>query len=157
MAARTPGKPQPRKFEATIYRVGVLYCVDAPASLSKSLGGGKYIAVAGTVNGAQMRGLLVPRGEGRHRLFLDGKTRKAARAGQGETVKLALGPDPESREAPIPGEVLEAFEDEPGALEAFQALTVAQRREMLLWVLKARHVETRAKRIARIVQEMSKR
>jgi hypothetical protein len=157
MANRMPTKPPLKKFQAPIYRVGILYCVDVPASTSKALGGEKYIAVAGTVNGAQMRGLLVPRGEGQHRLFLDGKLRKAARAGQGDTVTLALGPDLESREVAVPSEVLEAFADEPGALEGFQGLTVAQRRSMLLWVLKAKHPDTRAKRIARLVQEASRR
>jgi len=156
MAARTQARP-PKKFEATIYRLGILYCVDVPASVSKSLGGAKYIAVTGTTNGTKMRALLVPRGDGQHRLFLDGKLRKAARAGQGDTVTLVLEPDPESREVPIPDEVLEAFEDEPGALDTFHGLTVAQRRSMLLWTLKAKHAETRAKRIARLVQEMAKR
>ncbi len=150
-------KVAPKEFAATIYRVGILYCVDVPAKVSKLLGGGKYIPVAGTVNGTKMRGLLIPRGEGQHRLFLDGKLRKTARTGQGDVVKLALGPDPESREVPIPDEVLEAFEDEPGSLEMFQTLTLAQRREMLLWMLKAKGAETRAKRIARLVEEMVRR
>jgi hypothetical protein len=145
------------EFRASIYRLGILYTVDVPAAVSKALGGAKHIAVAGTVNGVKLRGLLLPRGEGQHRLFLDGKLRKAARAGQGDTVTLALGPDRESREVPIPDEVIEAFEDEPGALDVFQGLTVAQRREMLLWVLKAKHAETRAQRIARLVQEMARR
>jgi Bacteriocin-protection, YdeI or OmpD-Associated/Domain of unknown function (DUF1905) len=157
MAKRAPGKPQPESCEAEIYRLGVLYCIDVPRPLSQSLGGGKYIAVAGSVNGVKMRGLLVPRGESCHRLFLDGKLRRAARAGQGDTVRLTLEPDPESREVPIPDEVLEAFEDEPGALDQFQRLTLAQRREMLLWVLKAKQAETRATRIARLVREMSTR
>jgi hypothetical protein len=128
-----------------------------PAEVSKSLGGGKYIAVAGTVNGTRMRSLLVPRGDGQHRLFLDGTVRKGARAGQGGVVTILLGPDSESREVPIPDEILEAFEDEPGALEMFQKLTVALRRSMLLWVLKAKGAETRAQRIARLVQEMARR
>ena len=157
MAKKEPTKPHPKSFEAEIYRLGILYCVDVPPSLSKSLGGENHIAVAGSINGAKMRALLVPRGEGCHRLFLDGKIRKAARAGQGDTVRLVLGPDRESREVPIPDEVLEAFEDEPGAHEAFQKLTSAQRREMLLWVLKAKQADTRAKRIARLVLELSKR
>lgn len=154
--ARNAQRP-PNDFTAAIYRVGILYCVDVPAPLSQLLGGEKYIAVAGAVNGVKMRGLLVPRGDGQHRLFLDGKLRKAARAGQGDVVTLSLVEDADSREVPIPDEVLEAFEDEPGALETFHNLTVAQRREMLLWINKAKHEETRAKRIARIVQEMVRR
>lgn len=157
MARPAKGKSAPKQFAATIYRLGILYCVDVPAAVSKWLGGGKYIPVAGTANGAKIRGLLVPRGDGQHRLFLDGKVRKAARAGQGDTVKLVLGPDPESREVPIPDDVLEAFEDEPGALEVFQGLTVSQRREMLLWMLKAKGAETRAKRVAQIVESMAGR
>jgi hypothetical protein len=156
MATRSRSKP-PQSFQAAIYRVGILYCVDVPASLTRSLGGGKYIPVAGAVNGAKMRGLLVPRGDGQHRLFLDTKIRKAAKAGQGDVVTLALGPDPESREIPIPDEVLEAFEDEPGSLEVFQALSQAKRREVLLWILKAKHAETRAKRIAIIIGALAKR
>jgi hypothetical protein len=157
MPRPTKAKPGAGKFKAAIYRVGILYCVDVPVSLSKALGGDKYIPVTGTVNGTAMRGLLVPRGEGQHRFFLDGKLRKAVRAGQGDTVELALSRDLESREVPIPGDVLEAFEDEPGALEVFQNFTVARRREMLLWMLKAKGAETRAKRIARIVESMAKR
>jgi Bacteriocin-protection, YdeI or OmpD-Associated/Domain of unknown function (DUF1905) len=141
----------PKKFEAAIYRVGILYCIDVPAALSKTLGGETHIPVTGTVNGVTMRGQLVPRGDGEHRLFLDGKVRKAARVGQGQVVTLVLGPDRESREVPIPEDVLEAFEDEPGVLEKFQGLTMSQRREVLLWILKAKHVETRAKRVANIV------
>jgi hypothetical protein len=155
MTPRAQTKPL-KTFEAAIYRVGILYCVDVPAALSKSLGGEKYIPVAGAVNGTPMRGLLVPRGEGQHRLFLDTPTRKRARAGQGDTVTVALGRDTESREVPVPEEVLEALEDEPGSYEALQSLTVAKRRSFLLWVMKVQNPESRAKRIARLVQELAK-
>jgi hypothetical protein len=157
MAPRAQRAQRPQDFQAEIYRLGVLYCIDVPADVSESLGGGKHIAVAGAVNGAKMRGLLIPRGEGRHRLFLDGQIRKAARAGQGDIVAVSLRPDPESREVAIPDEILEAFQDEPGALDTWMGLTVAQRREMLLWVLKAKGAQTRAQRIARLIEEMVRR
>jgi uncharacterized protein YdeI (YjbR/CyaY-like superfamily) len=51
--------------------------------------------------------------------------------------------------------MLEAFEDEPGTLKKLQMLTVSQRREVLLWILKAKGVETRAKRIANIVNALA--
>jgi hypothetical protein len=138
-------------FTATIHRLGILYCVDVPCEVSRALGGAKYIPVAGTVNEAPFRALLVPRGDGCHRLFLDTKIRRAARADAGSPVQCTLRPDRESRELPIPDDFLEAFADEPGTRQVFLGLTQARRREMLMFIEKARRAETRAVRIARLI------
>lgn len=143
-------------FRAEIYKVGINFCVDVPLETSEALGGGVHIPVRGTVAGHALRGTLVPRGGGLHRLFLDGRVRRLAGAGEGDTVTVALEPT-EWRQEPLPDDLRERLATLPHGVTTFDGQSPGTRQSMLAWLNAARRPETRETRIERIVEEMARR
>ncbi len=155
MSERRGTRPAgPQKFSAAIYRVGLNFCVDVPEAVRLASGGRVHVPVTGTVDGHDFRTTLVPRGGGRHRLFLNGALRKAAGVGEGDTVTLALKLDTRSRALPVPVELADALRKNTGALAALEALTPAHRGGLLEWIDDAKRAETRARRISRVLDHL---
>jgi Bacteriocin-protection, YdeI or OmpD-Associated/Domain of unknown function (DUF1905) len=143
----------PQRFSATIYKLGINLCVDAPKRVSDAFKTRGYVPVAGTLNGHAIRATLVPKGGGEHRLFLNGEMRKRAEVGVGDTVTISLTLDTEPRETPLPDELAEALR-ENDLLEAFNRLTPSDRRIVLTWLSDARKEETRNRRIDLLVRRL---
>ena len=146
-----------QRFSAAIYRVGTNYCVDVPAEASRALGAGTHPPVAGEVPGVGFRTRLTPRGGGAYRLFLNGEVRAAAAAGVGDIVEVELWPDEAPRTPTLPADLASALDAIPGGLEAFAALTEAQRTGMVAFLERARTPETRARYVQRVVGEVRRR
>lgn len=139
------------RFTAEIFKQGVNFLVDVPADVSFDLAGRGYIPVVGTANGYGFRGTMVPAGGGRHRLFLNSRTRTAIDSGEGDTVALVLQQDTTTREPPMPDDFNMALDGIAGAQHRWDGYTPSHRREILIWINDARKPETRARRIARAV------
>ena len=146
-----------QRFSATIYQVGMNYCVDVPAEASRAFGGETHVPVAGTAHGNAFRTRLTPRGGGAYRLFLNGEVRAAAAAGVGDVVAVELWRDEESRELAPPTDLAAALAELGGGLEAFAALSEAQRAGMIEFVGRARTAATRARYVQRVVDELRRR
>jgi hypothetical protein len=134
-------------FVGTLYKLGINRCVDVPEEVSRALGGKGYIPVIASAQGLVTRTTLVPAGNGRHRLFVDGKIRKKLGVDAGNLVGIVLRRDEKPNEIDVPADVAAALRKTPEAQKAFKTITPALRREFLRWVLKAKHPDTRAKRI----------
>lgn len=143
-----------QRFWAEIYKVGINPCVDVPQEVSEAFGKRGYVPVAGTLNGHQIRATLVPKGGGQHRLYLNGEMRKRAGVGVGTRVVLSLEIDTQSREIAVPTDLEKMLKRKKGAVKAFAALTPSKRREILVWVLDAKTLETRQRRIEKVVDHM---
>ncbi len=149
-----------RRFSAAIYRVGPNYCVDVPAEASRALAGdppARHPRVEGLANGHPFRTRLTPRGGGAHRLFLNGEVRAAAGIGLGDTVDLEVWPAEPEPALALPADLSSALGALPGGLEAFGSLTEAQREGMVAFLDRARTAETRARYVARVVEEVGRR
>ena len=136
------------------------YCVDVPAEASRALGGdppGRHPRVEGRANGHPFRTRLTPRGGGAYRLFLNGEVRAAAGAGLGDIVEVEVWPDEAPRDPALPADFVSTLEAVPGGLEAFATLTEAQRAGMVTFIERARTPETRARYVARAVEEVRRR
>lgn len=104
------------------------------------------IAVVGALNGVPMRATLVPVAGGRHRLYVNGGMRAAARVGVGDTVRFDLrATRPDAITAPP--DVTHALGRVAGARPAFKGLSPSHRRELLRYIDDARTPETRQRRI----------
>jgi len=123
-----------RRFSAPVRKIGINFAVDVPADVSLSFGKRGNIPVAGTVDGFPVRGTLVPVGEGRHRLFLNGELRKGARVGEGDTVEVSVALDTEPRVRPVPAAFAEALEKNWEAKEAWEKMTPSRRNEILAYL-----------------------
>ena len=139
------------RFVGTIYKVGINRCVDVPEEVSRVLGGKGYIPVVATAQGLVTRTTLVPAGNGQHRLFVHGKIRKKLGVDAGDLVGIVLRLDKRPNEIDVPTDVIAALRKTRGAQAAFEIITPALRREFLRWVLNAKRLETRAKRIERAI------
>ena len=69
-----------------------------------------------------------------------------------EVVRAAAPPEP-----PLPDDLREALSGLDGGVEAFAALTEAQRTGMLAFVERARTASTRARYVERVVEEVRRR
>ena len=78
------------RFRGLMYRIGSNRCVDVPRHVSAGLGGAFRIAVRGTIGSETFRTTLVPRGGGRHRLFLSGRAWRALGLCEGDPVSVRL-------------------------------------------------------------------
>jgi hypothetical protein len=141
-------------FAATIYKLGINPCVDVPERVSEAYGRRGFVPVEATLHGHTFHVTLVPRGSGRHRLFINGEMRRTAGVDTGDTVHIGLRLDTEPRDIPVPEDLREALRAVNGASEAFDQLTPSHRKELLRWVLDAKRPETRARRIRRVIEHM---
>jgi hypothetical protein len=144
--------PEEQRFSAEIYKLGINPCVDVPRPVSDAFGRRGYVPVVGTMNGHEIRVTLVPKGEGYHRLYVNGAMRRAAAVGVGDEVRFELRFDPEPRELPVPDDLRQALR-ESGAQEAWERLTPSHRKELIVVVLDAKKPETRARRNRRAIRE----
>ena len=136
------------------------YCVDVPRDVSRALAGDppeRYVRVEGAANGHLFATRLTPRGGGAYRLFLDGAVRSAAGIDVGDEVTIEVTRADAPPEPPLPDDLREALSAFDGGVEAFAALTEAQRTGMLAFVERARTAGTRARYVERVVEEVRRR
>ena len=135
-------------FRAVIRLVGVLRCVDVPASVSRALGGAVRIPVRGAVNGVAIRSTLIPRGGGAHRLVLPPTVWRDLGLERGATVRARLEPDPTADDpVALPREFAEALERRPVAARRFFTLKAALQREVVRWLLAPKSATARERRL----------
>jgi len=108
--------------------------------------------VRGTVNGVPYRSALV-KYSGVFHLGLPGAALDEAGAEEGDEVDvtLALDDEPLPTDA-VPADLAAALDGAPGARAAFERLSPAHRRMQVKLVGEARQAETRARRMARVVE-----
>ncbi len=113
-----------------------------------------WVQVRGSIDGFALEQYkLMPMGHGRLFLPVRAEIRKAIGKQAGDFVEVVLFPD--ASEKALPDEIRACFENEPGEVAAtFAALTPGQRKAYLDWIYQARTEETRAHRVARMMQRL---
>ena len=152
-----PTSPAPQRFTAPLHKLATNYCVNVPPAVSRALAGDppeRYVRVEGTAHGHPFRTHLTPRGGGAYRLFLAGEVRAAAAIDVGDEVAIEVARAGAPPEPPLPDDLREALAALGGGVEAFAALTGAQRTGMLAFVERARTASTRARYVERVVDEV---
>ncbi len=105
--------------------------------------------VHGTVGGQPFRGALV-HGEGTWSLQLGPAWCRAPGFEPGDEVEVVMGPEG-SQSTTMGADVAAAFASEPAAARFFNSLPTFYRKNYARWLESAKRPETRAKRIAEIV------
>lgn len=147
----------PHCFRAKLYAVGVNRCGDVPREVSEALGGGTYIRVKGRVGGESYRSNLAPRGGGAHRLFVHSDIWRKLGVDVGDVVEVEIERDEQEWEIAVPADLAEVMPEGSEALEAFQALTVPNRKRFIDRIEEAKTPATRQRRIERGVQLLIER
>lgn len=155
-----PTLSEPQRFTATLRKLAMNYCVDVPLDASHALAGDppeRYVRVQGAANGHPFATRLTPRGGGAYRLFLGSDVRSAAGIDVGDDVTIEVARAEAAREPALPGDLRAALSALDGGVDAFAALTEAQRTGMVAFVERARTAGTRARYVERVVDEVRKR
>ena len=145
------------RFRATLYAVGVNRCVDVPLEISEALGGETLIRVRGSVGGGPYRSNLAPRGGGAHRLFVHSDIWRKLGIDVGDAVDVEIEGDEQEWEITVPVDLAEAMPEGSEALQAFQALTIPNRKRFIDRIEEAKTPETRKRRIEQGVQLLIER
>lgn len=127
--------------------------IEVPAEVVESLGAGRKPAVAVTINGYTYRSNVATMG-GRFLLPVSAEVRAGAQVSAGDVVDVDVEPDSAPRTVEVPDDLAAALAAAPVAA-AFAALSYSNQRRHVLAVDGAKTQETRDRRIAKVVAELS--
>jgi len=128
-----------------------------PAAIVQKLkpGNKKSFRVKGRLDDYAIKKVaLLPMGEGDFIMALNATVRKGIRKIKGAKLKVELEED--KTVIKPPADLMECLADEPKALEFFNTLARSHQNYFGKWVSDAKTVETRTRRIARVVNAMVK-
>jgi hypothetical protein len=148
---KAKGRAGPFRFEAKLVKKDVFFGVDLPAAVSKAIGRKGFVPILGEVNGAPLQTSLSPSGGGRHHVLLNREVREAAQVAPGDRVSMVLRVDLEPPVHDIADDLADALREE-GVLGDFESMARGRRNQFIRWMEDAAHEDTRAKRIARLVE-----
>lgn len=147
----------PETFTARIKKVWVMRCVDVPPAVVRALGGAARIPVLARYLGETVETTLTPGGGGCGRITLRMELLRPAGLDAGDALDVSLTPDRASREPETPADLGRALRFRPGAQAAWEAQTPAMRRQMVLYLDRAKSETTREKYVERVVESLLER
>ena len=107
--------------------------------------------VSVTVNGVTLRTTVAAYG-GRSYVGFRKDIRDAAGLEMGKTITVTIEPDTEPRIVDVPADLTRALAKNAAARKIFESLSYSHRREHAQWVAGAKKEETRARRVARVIE-----
>lgn len=125
-----------------------------PADVVGALGTGKKPRVLVTIGGHTYHSTVAVYG-GVFMLPLSAANRNAAGVAADDEVEVSLRLDTGERTVAVPGDLATALDAHPGARAAFDRLSYTKRRERAESVESAKRADTRDRRIAKIVEELT--
>ena len=131
-------------FSAAIYKTGINPCVDVPLRVTRAFGRRGYVRVRAT---------LVPVGDGRHLLCVNGAMRKGAGIDVGDTIRMALEIDDAPREMPVPIDLARGLR-QAGTWGAFQRARPSDRKDILAYHSFLKPPEARKRSVERVLEHL---
>lgn len=144
-------------FTARIKKQWIMRCVDVPGSVVRALGGAQRIPVLARYLGETVETTVVPGGRGRGRITLRMDLLRPAGLDAGDELEISLDPDKASREPEVPLDFARALKFRPGAQSAWEQQTPAMRRQIVLYLDRAKTETTREKYVERAVESLLER
>ena len=139
------------EFKARILKIGINPYVAVPARVSRFFKRTGYVPVTVHFSGGEVRSTLVPVGEGRHRLFINGIMRRLASVDVGDLVAIRLVHDKNPRTQRMPRGLSVALGKLPWARKNWDKLRPSRRKEILMYLNHAKRPETLARNVAKVV------
>ncbi|GHH40017.1 YdeI/OmpD-associated family protein [Lentzea cavernae] len=125
-----------------------------PADVVEALGQGKKPKVLVSIGAHTYRSTVAVYG-GDFMVPLSAANREAAGVAAGDTVEVVVEPDLAERTVDVPDDLAAALDRHPSARAAFTALSYSNQRQRAEAVATAKQPETRARRIEKIITELS--
>ena len=127
--------------------------IRVPEEVVTGLGSHRRPPVRVTVGAHTYRTTVAPMG-GAYFVPLSAENRNLAGVAAGDQVDVDIELDTAPREVTVPAELAAALEREPGARQAFDALSTSRRREHARQVETAKAEATRQRRVAKVLDEL---
>jgi len=140
-------------FSTAMFQDGNNTGIEVPEDAVEQLGAGKRAAVIVDVNGYQYRSTIAPMG-GRYLIPFSAARRDESGIKGGDAVTVTLTADDAPRTVEVPDDLKAALDGSPAALAAWDALSYSRRKEHVRSVVDAKKPETRARRVASVVDNL---
>jgi hypothetical protein len=118
-----------------------------PKEVSDTLPRRGRTTIEGTLNGHWFQATVEPDGQLSHWLKVSKELKDSAGAKVGDVVAVRLSAVEVEPEPEVPTDLLAALGDSPHALRVWDATTTMARLDWIHWIVSAKQVQTRAKRI----------
>ncbi len=141
----------PGAFEARIYSIGQLRCVDIPRSISDAFGASARVPVRVRIGRLEGQSSLVPKRDGGHRLYIAAGLRRMPPLDSGDRVRIKIWRDPRGGEPVLPDDLIAAFRRVSGGMAALLSRSPADRRQLVRWIEAPRSPEARRHRIEKAI------
>ena len=128
--------------------------IRVPADVVEGLGSHRRPPVRVTVGGHTYRTTVAPM-SGAYFVPLSAENRTAAGVAAGDRVTVDVELDTEPRVVQVPADLAEALARVPVARDRFGALSYSKQRAHVLSVEGAKTAETRARRVTKVLDELS--
>ena len=128
--------------------------VAVPSDVLEALGSGGRIPVRVTIAGVEYPSTIATVG-GQKRIPVSAQIRAEAGIVAGQTVEVDVVRDDAPRTVDVPDDLRAALAQEPDLRARFDALSYSNQRRHVLSVTGARTEETRARRIGKVISELS--
>lgn len=140
------------EYRTTMHLVGRNTGIPVPPEVLEALGGGKRPAVAVAVNGYEYRSTVGAMG-GKALIPFSSAHRAESGIAGGDDLTVVLALDTASRETPVPEDLAAAL-NAAAVQEAFDGLAPSRRKAHIVAVEGAKTPETRARRVAAVVDSL---
>lgn len=111
------------------------------------------VPVRGTINGFAYRSSIMPMG-GRFLMAVNKALREGAKVKAGDLVAVVMERDEAPREVAVPADLKGALAADPAAKGAWEKASYTHRKETVLAIEEAKKPETRARRVAKALEEL---
>lgn len=142
------------RFETTLVLVGSNTGIEVPPTVLDELGGGKRPLVSVTVNDSYSYRSAVAPMAGRYLIAFSSDKRAATGLKGGEAITVELTLDTEPRTIEVSDDLAAALAA-AGLRDAFDKLAPSQQKAHVTSVEGAKAAETRARRVAAVVEKLS--
>jgi hypothetical protein len=127
--------------------------VDFPHDVEKLYGVKGRVPVNVTFDGIPYRGSMVRMSRPKHFLLILKEIREKLEKGMGDSIRVTVELDETPRLVALAPD-MEAAYKKASVLETYRALSFTHQREYALWIEEAKQPETRARRIAKSVDDL---
>jgi len=123
-----------------------------PPEVAKDTGIKARLRVRGTIDGVPFSCSLLPAGQGRHFVVVNGEIRGKIGKSAGAKVRIAMDIDSSPVVVAVPSDLAKALRGNPKAQIAFRGMAPSHRKAFAQWVEGAKKPETRARRLAKALE-----